>query len=134
MRIEELKSTEASDFTTLVTLRLTTDEEERTVRGTLFGKNEPRLVEADGFELDAIPKGELLVIFDRDRPGLIGEIGRILGSYEINIARMTFGRKTAGGEAITVLNLDKAPSEEVLQAVGDIESVYDVRHVRLSDE
>jgi len=134
VRIEELKSTEASDFATLVTLRLTTDEEERTVRGTLFGKNEPRLVEADGFELDAIPKGELLVIFDRDRPGLIGEIGRILGGCGINIARMTFGRKAAGGEAITVLNLDKAPPEDLLQAVGDIESVYDVRHVRLADE
>jgi len=134
VRIEELKSTEASDFATLVTLRLTTDEEERTVRGTLFGKNEPRLVEADGFELDAIPKGELLVIFDRDRPGLIGEIGRILGGCEINIARMTFGRKAAGGEAITVLNLDKAPPEDLLQAVGDIESVYDVRHVKLADE
>lgn len=134
VRIEELKSTEASDFATLVGLRLTTDEEERTVRGTLFGRNEPRLVEADGFDLDAIPRGELLVIFDRDRPGLIGEIGRILGGHDINIARMTFGRKTAGGEAITVLNLDKAPSDEVLQTVGEIESVYDVRHVRLSDE
>jgi D-3-phosphoglycerate dehydrogenase len=134
VRIEELKSTEASDFATLISLRLTTDEEERTVRGTLFGRNEPRLVEADGFDLDAIPRGELLVIFDRDRPGLIGEIGRILGGHDINIARMTFGRKTAGGEAITVLNLDKAPSDEVLQTVGEIESVYDVRHVRLPDE
>ena len=131
VRIEELKSTETGEFSTLVTLRLTTDEQERTVRGTLFGKNEPRLVEVDGFEVDAIPKGELLVVFDRDRPGLIGEIGRILGSHGINIARMTFGRKTAGGEAITVLNLDRVPPQEVLRAVEQMEDVSQVRHVTL---
>jgi len=133
VRIEELKSTEATDFSTLITVGLTTDREERTVRGTLFGKDQPRLVDVDGFEVDAIPRGELLVIFDRDRPGLIGEIGRILGGQGINIARMTFGRKAAGGEAITVLNLDKAPDGDVLKSVGQVESVYDVRHVKLDE-
>lgn len=133
VRIEELKSSETGDFATLISLRLSTDQEQRTVRGTLFGKSEPRLVEVDGFEVDAIPRGDLLVIFDRDRPGLIGEIGRILGSHDINIARMTFGRKSAGGEAITVLNLDKPPSEEALRAVAGVDSVYHVRHVRLSE-
>jgi D-3-phosphoglycerate dehydrogenase len=131
VQIEELKSTETGDFSTLITVGLTTDREERTVRGTLFGKDQPRLVEVDGFEVDAIPRGELLVIFDRDRPGLIGEIGRLLGSQGVNIARMTFGRKAAGGEAITVLNLDKPPAEDVLKSVGQVESVYNVRHIHL---
>lgn len=133
VRIEELKSTEASDFSTLLALTLTTDREERTVRGTLFGKNEPRLVEVDGFAVDASPRGELLVIFDRDRPGLIGDIGHILGSQGINIARMTFGRKAAGGDAISVLNLDKAPNEDIVRAVERVDSVHHVRHVKLPE-
>ena len=129
VRIEELKTSEASDFSTLLGLTLTTDREERTVHGTLFGKNEPRLVEVDGFAVDASPRGDLLVVFDRDRPGLIGDIGHILGSQGINIARMTFGRKSAGGDAITVLNLDRAPAEDVVRAVGQVDSVYQVRHI-----
>jgi D-3-phosphoglycerate dehydrogenase len=90
-------------------------------------------VEVDGFAVDASPRGDLLVVFDRDRPGLIGDIGHILGSQGINIARMTFGRKSVGGDAITVLNLDRAPAEDVVRAVGQVDSVYHVRHITLPE-
>ena len=62
----------------------------------------------DGYRVEAIPRGTLMVLFGEDKPGLIGNVGLVLGEMNINIAAMTFGRKSAGGDAITVLNLDGA--------------------------
>ena len=78
---------------------------------------DPRIVLIDGYRVEAIPRGALLVIFADDKPGLIGNVGQLLGEKGINIAAMTFGRKSAGGQAITVLNLDGPIGEATLKAV-----------------
>jgi len=95
----------------------TTDGEEHEVAGTIVGRNEPRIVTIDGYRVEAITRGTLLILLADDKPGLIGNVGKVLGEKGINIAAMTFGRKTAGGEAITVLNIDGALDETTLRAV-----------------
>jgi D-3-phosphoglycerate dehydrogenase len=99
------------------------DGEEHEVAGTIIGRAEPRLVLIDGYRVEAMPRGTLLVLFAADKPGLIGNVGKLLGERNINIAAMTFGRKSAGGDAITVLNLDGPLNEAAMEGIRAIPHV-----------
>jgi D-3-phosphoglycerate dehydrogenase len=117
IRVTESKTPHAQDFATLVTVACAAEGEEHEAAATLVGRGEPRIVAIDGYRVEAMPRGTLLVLFADDKPGLIGSVGMLLGERGINIAAMTFGRKSAGGDSITVLNLDGALDEATLQAV-----------------
>lgn len=82
------------------------------------------IVEVDRFSLDRPLAGDLLITHHRDRPGMIGQVGTILGRYEVNIAGMQVGRHYRGGEAIMVLNVDNAIPHEALLAILAIDDVY----------
>ena len=117
IRVTESTTPHCADFATLVTLAVTIDSEEHQVAATLAGRGEPRIVLIDGYRVEALTRGTLVVLFAEDKPGLIGTVGGLLGERGINIAAMTFGRKEAGGAAITVLNLDERLDEEALEAI-----------------
>ncbi|HUT34771.1 MAG TPA: phosphoglycerate dehydrogenase [Planctomycetota bacterium] len=117
IRVTESTTPHTEDFATLIAVTSTMDGEEHEAAGTLAGKGEPRIVMIDGYRVEAMPRGTLLVLFADDKPGLIGNVGKLLGEAGINIAAMTFGRKVAGGDAITVLNLDGELDEATLRGV-----------------
>jgi D-3-phosphoglycerate dehydrogenase len=84
-----------------------------------------RVVKINNRHVEARPEGVLLILGNRDRPGIVGMLGSVLGSSGVNIAGMSLSRNEAGGEAITVLNLDTAPSAAVIEKLlseGDIRS------------
>ena len=112
-----------SDFTSLVTAKIQSSAGETVLSGTVFGKNEPRIVEINGYSVEAILDKHMLILFGKDKPGLIGNIGCVLGSKKINIAHMTFGRKESGGNAITIVNVDAAIPQECLQAIENLDHI-----------
>ncbi|HYI15863.1 MAG TPA: ACT domain-containing protein, partial [Thermomicrobiales bacterium] len=81
------------------------------------------IVEVDRFSLDRPLAGDVLITHHRDRPGMIGKIGIILGQYEVNIAGMQVGRHHRGGEAIMVLNVDDAIPRDALDEIMAIDDV-----------
>jgi len=86
----------------------------------------PHIVELDGYQIDAMPVGALLVTQHRDVPGMIGRVGTLLGECNVNISTMQVSRNAIGGEAIMVLSVDRPVDEitiEALRAIGDIASV-----------
>ena len=88
----------------------------------------------DGFNLEAYLDGQLMIFRHRDVPGLIGYIGSKLGEYGINIGNMALGRSgERGGDSVAVLNLDSAPSDEVLAEVKSHENVTAVELVKLPE-
>lgn len=117
IRVTESQTPHSHDFATLVAVASVVGGAEHDAAGTLVGRGEPRIVLIDGYRVEAMPRGTLLVIFAEDKPGLIGRVGMLLGERGINIAAMTFGRKVVGGDAITVLNLDGAVDDATLRAV-----------------
>ncbi|MFN3466117.1 MAG: phosphoglycerate dehydrogenase [Candidatus Brocadiales bacterium] len=119
------------DFTNLITARVRTDTAESAVTGTIFNKGDARLVFIDGYTIEAVLEGRMLVVYAKDRVGLIGGVGTILGSENINIARMTFGRKKAGGTALLVVNVDSPVSLKALEGIERLEGVESVRLVEL---
>jgi len=107
----------AAGFTDLVVVRLVTDAGECEVAGTVFGRDQERIVRIGPFNIELIPEGHLLLVFSQDKPGLIGQVGEALGKAGINIARMTFSRQAPGGEALIALNLDSPAGEDSLKAI-----------------
>lgn len=131
VRLDEVKTSVGQGRETLLEATVTADGSTVSVTGTVFGGNTPRIVAINGYPLEAIPYGPLLILNNQDRPGLIGDIGSVLGEAGINIARMNFGRKSRHGDAITVLNLDAGPTTDVLEKIGRIEAIRSVRSVML---
>jgi D-3-phosphoglycerate dehydrogenase len=88
-------------------------------------------VEIDGIAIEAIPRGQLLVFWNYDRPGLVGSIGTTLGNHAINIGQMQFGREAPGGRAVTVVNVDTAAGDHVLEELRKLPNVISVTQASL---
>lgn len=131
IKVKEEKSSELEDFTNLISLEVKTDKGEFRVAGTLFTKNDPRIVRINDFYVEATPAGHMLIIYNLDKPGIIGNLGTLLGKHNINIAGMTFGRLKKGGQAITVLNIDSLVSPQVLDKIKKSEYIKEVRAIKL---
>ncbi|OIO35326.1 MAG: phosphoglycerate dehydrogenase [Candidatus Omnitrophica bacterium CG1_02_44_16] len=131
IRVTEMKDTQVAEFVNLISLEVKTHKEIHRIAGTLFTKSEPRLVKLDEFFVEAIPSGCMVLMHNWDKPGIIGNVGRVMGEHNINIAAMSFGRDKQGGRALTVLNVDACVSPQVLEKIKALEHVLSVKTVQL---
>jgi len=131
INVIESKQSEIEEFSNLISVKVQTDKKKCEIAGTLFTKQDPRIVKIDEFYVDAVPRGYMIITRNKDLPGIVGQIGTILGNNNINIAAMTFGRKEPGGEAITVLNVDAEVSEEVLGQIRQADNIIDAKLIKL---
>ena len=132
IKVKEEKSSELEDFLNLITLEVKTENgQSLKVSGSLFTKKDPRIVKINDFYVEAIPHGHMLIIYNQDKPGIIGNLGTLLGKHNINIAGMTFGRLKKGGKAITVLNVDNHVPSKVLEKIKKLKYINEVRAIKL---
>src|ERR1019366_1938901 len=130
IRISEVKSTEPIDYAELLNVRVFAEGKEVSVSGTFYGSvNNPRIVRINNMPVEAVPHGVLCIMSNTDRPGIVGRVGTILGKHHVNIASMTLGREHAGGQALTVLNLDSSPDAKVVAELKADSYIYDVKVV-----
>ncbi|MGB7217398.1 MAG: phosphoglycerate dehydrogenase [Vicinamibacterales bacterium] len=127
--IAETRSSRSRHFTSLLSIKLHTDSGDRWVEGTVFEPNSLRLVSVRGVEVEAPLGGTLLIVANDDQPGVIGEVGTILGRHKVNIANFALGRGADG--AIGVLNVDEegGTSGTLDAAVAEIRKIRAVREV-----
>ncbi len=102
------------------------------VMGALLGDDEIRITNLDEFPINVPPAGYMLFTLHRDMPGIIGNIGSLLGSYNVNIASMQVGRKIVRGDAVMVLSLDDPLPEGILAEITKIEGITDAYTVKLA--
>lgn len=110
LEVVESRSSRPRNFTSLVSLKLHTGAGELWAEGALFEPQQPRLVRLAGVEVEAPLEGTLIVIRNRDQPGVIGEVGSVLGRHGINIATFALGRGTGG--AVGVVRVGTHAPEE----------------------
>ncbi len=133
IEVSETKTRQAEDFQSLVTVTVGSGEDSLSVCGTLFAGDDPRIVRINGYRVDAIPHGHMLVARNYDRPGVIGFIGTVLGEEDVNIAGMFNARRAvAGGEALTVYNLDHGVSDELIQKLVEDERIIQAKYITLN--
>jgi D-3-phosphoglycerate dehydrogenase len=125
--IIESRSSRARHFTSLVSIKLHTDAGDRWVEGTVFAPNSLRLVSVQGVNVEAPLGGTMLIIENDDQPGVIGDVGTILGRHGVNIANFALGRSDTC--AIGVVNVDEPDNgQRVLdQAVEEIRRARAIR-------
>jgi D-3-phosphoglycerate dehydrogenase / 2-oxoglutarate reductase len=125
----ETKESAAGEFTDLVELEAIGQGETVSVAGTFLGSS-PRIVRINGRHVEARPIGVLLLLENNDVPGIVGQIGTVLGTHGVNIANMSLSRDHLGGEVLTVLNLDSVPDESIISAILTNPSIKTARVVR----
>ena len=124
LKVTESRLSAPGDYTDMLELSAVAEGKTVSVGGAFFGTT-PRIVSINSRPVEARPHGVVLVLENTDRPGMVGRIGTLLGEHGVNIATMSLSRNQAGGTALTVLNLDTTPSEELLSEIrssGDIQS------------
>ncbi|HZR09006.1 MAG TPA: phosphoglycerate dehydrogenase [Myxococcales bacterium] len=132
LAIQEVKTSETPDFASLISVRLRCGKGASTaVSGTIVGKREPRLVQVQKFELEAVPEGAILVMHNDDKPGVIGNVGRTLGEAQVNIAQFALARDRKSGEALALVNVDSVAGPEVLERLRKLPNVRNVHQVVL---
>ena len=136
LEIVESRSSRARSFRSLVSLKLHTSDGEHWAEGAVFEPDQPRLVRLDGVEVEAPLAGTLIVVRNHDRPGVIGEVGSVLGRHGINIATFALGRGAAGAIGVVRIGSDGGASSpgvspDVLDEIRRIPAVQSVRLARL---
>ncbi len=112
--------------------RVITKRGEQTVAGSLFASSgDGRITEINSFRIEAIPSGYMLVMRNRDVPGVIGRVGTCLGSRGVNIGRFHLGRRERGGEAMSVIETDAPLDTTTLAELRSFAEVIYARQIEL---
>ena len=130
LKVSESRLSAPGDYTDMLELSAVAEGKTVSVGGAFFGAT-PRIVSINSRPVEARPHGVLLVLENTDRPGMVGRIGTLLGDHGVNIATMSLSRNQAGGTALTVLNLDTAPSEKLLREVHSSEDIQSAQVIQL---
>ncbi|MBN8969712.1 MAG: phosphoglycerate dehydrogenase [Rhizobiales bacterium] len=127
MVVDEVLRAAESDYESLITVTVTTDNMERSVSGTVYADGAPRLVNIKGIRVDAEFGKSMIYITNEDKPGFIGKFASLLGDAKVNIATFHLGRNAPGGDAIALVEIDGVVPPEIL---AKIEALPPVKHAK----
>jgi D-3-phosphoglycerate dehydrogenase len=130
LKVTESRLSALGDYTDLLELSALAEGKTVSVGGAFFGAT-PRIVSINSRPVEARPHGVVLVLENTDRPGMVGRIGNLLGDHGVNIATMSLSRNQAGGTALTVLNLDTAPDDALLEQIRASEDIHSAQVIEL---
>lgn len=116
-------------FQTLINIVITTEQGQHNVTGTLFGNNAPRIVNVDTVPIETELTEHMLFIRNLDQPGLIGQVGSILGDAGLNIAGFRLGQMPSGGKAIAIVSIDEKISDDLLTKIDGLSQVERVQAI-----
>jgi D-3-phosphoglycerate dehydrogenase len=131
IKVEQTKITEEEEYVNLIRVKIITEKQERILEGTLFSNKEPRFVKLDDFHIEINPSPYMMVVLNWDKPGVVGSLGTILGSHNINIAGMSLGRRAPQDVAVTVLNIDSLPQREVIEEITSNPNIIYLKLIKL---
>ena len=130
--VEEIRSNEETDYNEWVHVAVKSGEQRFSAGGTILGKrHQPRIVRLNGLPVEIVPEGVLFLMNNKDRPGIVGYLGTLMGKHNVNIANMSLSRDKSGGQALTVLNVDSVPPPALLEEIQRDPDISNVRVVKL---
>src|SRR4029077_19893370 len=130
LKVSESRLSAPGDYTDMLEISAAGEGKTVSVGGAFFGIT-PRIISINRRPVEARPHGVVLVLENTDRPGMVGRVGTLLGGHGVNIATMSLSRNQAGGTALTVLNLDTVPSEQLLREIRSSEDIHSAQVIRL---
>ncbi len=131
IKVTESKTETAEHYANVIQVEVKTDKKGTTAAGSVLTRDDSRLVMIDGSNVEAVPEGHLLLITNKDVPGIVGQIGTLLGNNNVNIAGMTLGRDVKGGRARTLLKIDGAVPDTLLAEIRKANNILDAKLIKL---
>lgn len=131
IEVQESKSNEMHEYTNTVQVQIISESGTRKVTGSIFGKGDSRIVQFDDYHMEAVLSKNMLVLNNMDVPGVIGNLGNILGKNNLNIAGFHLGRQKEEGKAISIVNIDSPPTTETLRELRNTSNILSVDSVTL---
>ncbi len=129
--IKESKNSDAKDYANTMEVVVRTKSGSRSITGTIFGNRDPRIAKLDDFNLEARFSDYMLVLKNKDAPGVIGHVGKVLEKNKINIAGFHLGRFQEKGTAVSIINVDSPPTNETLRELRETPNITEVHSVKL---
>jgi D-3-phosphoglycerate dehydrogenase len=130
IRVIESRSSVPSDFLNSITVRVKRDADTTTVAGAVFGRKTLRIVRINKFYMEAVPEGHILILNNRDVPGVVGAVGMLLAKHGINIAGIELGRDESG-RAISFFHVDEPVPGPVLNDLRHLPAITSAQLVQL---
>lgn len=134
IQVQESKSNEVHEYTSTLQLQVKTKNGTRDITGSIFGKGDPRIVKFDEYFLEAVLSPNMLVLNNKDVPGVIGNLGHALGKHNINVAGFHLGRLKEKSMAMAIINIDSPPTSEALRDLRETSSILSVNSVTLKNQ
>jgi D-3-phosphoglycerate dehydrogenase len=131
IKVIEARGSDASGYVNAIAVHMRTATRSFVVEGAVFGAGTVRVVKIDGFRMEAVPEGHILMLHNRDVPGVVGRVGTLLGERGINIAGIELGRERVGGMALSLIHVDEAVPREVLDELRTLPQIISAQQLRL---
>jgi len=131
IKVTETTLGETEEYVNLITVKIVSSQGTSKVVGTIFGQNDPRVVNINNFRLELHPHGRFVLIHNHDKPGAIGSIGTLLGDNNINISRMRVGQEEGGDKTMIFLRTDDIIPDDVMEKLRDLPLNITVRPFEL---
>jgi len=131
IKVKETSTSASENYSSLITIKVTSGNQTHLISGTLFNDYDIRLVQIGDYRIEVVPSRYMLVCNYYDQPGVIGKVASILGTRNINIASMQVGRQYVGGEALMVLQVDDPVPQELMDQIMEMEQLINIRFVEL---
>jgi D-3-phosphoglycerate dehydrogenase len=126
IKVTESKVSESEEYINLITVRAVSAKDENFVAGTIFGRQNPRVVNINNFRLELEPVDRFILIHNHDRPGAIGSIGTLLGNHSINISRMRVGQEEGSDKTMIFLRTDTPIPDDVIEKIKELPLIISV--------
>ncbi|MFH2220463.1 MAG: phosphoglycerate dehydrogenase [Pseudomonadota bacterium] len=134
IKVKETTSDATEEYVNLITVRVKTSDVTNTVSGTIFGKNQTRIVKINNFRLELIPEGHLALLYNLNKPGAIGSFSTLLGKHKINIDQMQVGKEETGKLNIIFLKTDVPLRDKVIEQLLDLPLVVSVTRLEFETD
>lgn len=132
IQVMQTKGIKTGEYTNLVSCAVRLDDgEEMIMSGTLLDRQEPHIVQINEYRMNFVPQGHLLIMGSYDKPGVIGRVGTLMAEHNVNIASWHTGRSERGGQTLTVLTLDQALPESLMQSLLALDFIRHAHQVAL---
>jgi D-3-phosphoglycerate dehydrogenase len=132
-KIKETTSSDTKTFNDLITVNLNGNADYKHISATVFGENDFRIVEIDGYGIELRLEGDILMYQNIDKPGMLAAVSGALAQQDINIASLSLGRTHKGSNAITAVAVDRKVKDNELQPIVGLDGVKSLRYINLSE-
>ncbi len=130
IKLETVKEANRSIYKNKITIKISTSDKTNQISGTIFDEDKQRIIDINEYIVDVEPKGKLILFKNSDIPGVIGEVGKLLGDNNINIADFRLGRNSKGS-ALAVIIVDNNVSDNVLEQLKNLDAAKAVYFVQI---